>query len=78
MTISMTKDVQEKLEHNKNLLAQMHNVVSKLQRSDRNSRNVSILSSNVSVAREGNLRVYFTKDKNNNVVILDVAEKRNF
>jgi len=76
MIISMTKGVQEKIEHNKNLLTPIHNVISKFQRLEGNSRNISVLSSDVSVMKEGNLRIFFTKDRNNNVVILDIAEKR--
>ncbi|MDV7413670.1 hypothetical protein [Acinetobacter sp.] len=77
--ISITNNVQEKLEHNRDLLAPMNKVMSKLNSLhtiNNQQSNVRVLSSDLSVIREGTLRVFFTQDKNNNVVILDVAESK--
>lgn len=77
--ISITNNVQQKLEHNRDLLAPMNKVMSKLNSLhtiNNQQSNVRVLSSDLSVIREGTLRVFFTQDKNNNVVILDVAESK--
>lgn len=77
--ISITNNVQEKLEHNRNLLAPMNKVMSKLNSLhtiNNQQSNVRVLSRDLFVIREGTLRIFFTQDKNNNVVILDVAESK--
>ena len=77
--ISITHNVQKKLEHNKNLLAPMNKIISKLDaQSGTNIQqsNIRVLSKDLSVIREGNLRIFFTKDKNNNVVIVDISERK--
>ncbi|MCK4103401.1 MULTISPECIES: hypothetical protein [Acinetobacter] len=80
MNISITREVQEKIERNRSLLNPLNSVINKLEHSDENEHRygyrssesrVSDLSSDVSVIRQGNIRVYFTR-YGEHIVILDI------
>lgn len=80
MNISLTKDVQKKIERNRNLLDPLKSVIYKLEHSSENENRympsmkkvrISDLGLDVSVIRQGNIRVYFTKDREH-IVILDI------
>ncbi|MNB93147.1 hypothetical protein D3C75_402660 [compost metagenome] len=80
MNISLTKDVQNKIERNRNLLDPLRSVIYKLEHRDEYENRyipsmekvwISHLGQDVSVIRQGNTRVYFTKD-DEHIVILDI------
>ena len=78
MNISITREVQEKIERNRSLLNPLNSVINKLEHSNENrygyreqESRVRNLSSDVSVIRQGDLRVYFTQ-YGEHIVILDI------